>query len=224
MDNDAAIDAFLEHHGVKGMRWGVRKQRESGDPSDSSSKTTSNHKKLKTAGLIIGGVAAVALIAAGAYYVSKNGGLPISSLKTTDISKGKEAFEGLAKHAAEEPTSPVLATRGKYIGNGFLMKGGLSDPIHEYDKAGFNNGLVNVGTHRRYGEAAEKVAVSFLDPKGRTDHAGRIIGHEVIIPAQHAEGINTFEDASNKAWSLIKDTFDPFYQTSLDKTNRGRIS
>lgn len=214
--SDKEIGDFLEHHGIKGMKWGVHRNSSSENPSSSSSgpdNPPSNHKKLKTAGIVLGSAAGIALIAAGSYYVAKNGGLPLSSIKSSDIAKGRSAAEGVISSIHEEPTSPILATTGKHIGNGFLMKGGLADPLHEYDKAGFSNGLVGVGEHRIYGG---KVAVSFHDPKGRKDQAGRPIVHEVIIPRHHSTGVNSYESAREKAWALIKNTYDPFYEISTN--------
>ena len=39
------IDSYLEHHGVKGMKWGVRKDRRSGSSSSSSSKAKTSKTK-----------------------------------------------------------------------------------------------------------------------------------------------------------------------------------
>ncbi len=73
MDNSA----FLEHHGVKGMKWGVRRYQNSdgsltsagrkrtGDASTAQQKTERN-KKIARVGM------SVATVAAAAYYVHKN--------------------------------------------------------------------------------------------------------------------------------------------------------
>lgn len=58
----------LEHHGVKGMRWGVRKDRES-----SSSSGGSDHKTAKRVGV---GVLVVGGAAAATYILAKNGHFP----------------------------------------------------------------------------------------------------------------------------------------------------
>lgn len=73
MDNSV----FLEHHGVKGMKWGVRRYQNSdgsltspgrkrtGDASTAQQKTERN-KKIARVGM------SVATVAAAAYYVHKN--------------------------------------------------------------------------------------------------------------------------------------------------------
>lgn len=43
-DDSDSLDNFLEHHGVKGMKWGVRKDRKSSGKKKTSSTTKSNEK------------------------------------------------------------------------------------------------------------------------------------------------------------------------------------
>lgn len=202
----------FEHHGIKGMHWGVRQSQPSSGESEES--TSSDHHRLKTAAKIAGTAAAVGLVAGGTAYAIKKGYVPTPNLSGS----AKKIAEGAVKAAHEEPTSVLMATKAKHSGNDFLLRGGLKDPLPEYDKAGFGANpykIVEVGQHRRYGDNHEKVAVSFLDPKGRKDAASRPIFHEIVIPKQHAEGIKSFEDAQSKAWSLVKDTYEPFHEADL---------
>lgn len=60
---------YLMHHGVKGMKWGVRKKRESGE---SDPQRAARKKKLKRGLAIAGGVAGAALATAGGVYAYKN--------------------------------------------------------------------------------------------------------------------------------------------------------
>ncbi len=91
---------FLEHFGVKGMKWGVRKTSDSDTPSRSSSSKSS---KLKKAAVIAGGVALVAGAAYIAYKMNQTGvKIPVADLKThTSTSAGKSVAERLVK-------SPVM--------------------------------------------------------------------------------------------------------------------
>lgn len=50
------LDEYLEHHGVKGMRWGHRK------PQDASAETKTTGQKVKQ-GLKVGGAVAAATVA-----------------------------------------------------------------------------------------------------------------------------------------------------------------
>ncbi len=55
----------------------------------------------------------------------------------------------------------------------FLSRGGLTDPLKEYEKAGFDT-LAN-NSFSRYGDRFEKIAARFDDPEGRRDFSGRPI-------------------------------------------------
>ena len=194
-DSFEEVDEFLAHFGVKGMRWGVRKDR----TTASEDNTGSSHKKLKVAGAVLG----VAVIAAGAVYVAKHGGVSASSLSSSNGEKAKSFVEDLVKE--KEPTSIILTSDDR----GFIRKGGLSDPIHEYEKAGFNT-RIGTNEHRRYGSSNEKVAVAFRDPRGLKDASGRPVLHQVILPKAHASGITDFESAKSKAWSLAQGPYDEY--------------
>lgn len=63
------IDAevYLEHYGVPGMKWGVRKARSERTPEEAAARSARNKKIAKTAAVV--GVAAVAAV--GAVYVNR---------------------------------------------------------------------------------------------------------------------------------------------------------
>ncbi len=85
--NDADNDEYLEHYGVPGMKWGVRKQRvlvgrrgrrfntgTSNRPATTSKRkglTTEQKKKLKRAAIGVGAAAGVGLAAYGGYKLNK---------------------------------------------------------------------------------------------------------------------------------------------------------
>jgi len=92
---EQAIDDFFAHHGVKGMRWGVR------NASDDSSPRESMSTKKK---VVIGAAAGTALVgvAATAVILRKNGKLPMSSFSRSSRSaaaktaaRGKQAVQVL---------------------------------------------------------------------------------------------------------------------------------
>ena len=66
-------EEFLEHYGVKGMKWGVRKK------NDSSSNSPKKRSKAKTAvkvGAVVVGTAAIATV------IAKSGSKPASSMRS----------------------------------------------------------------------------------------------------------------------------------------------
>jgi hypothetical protein len=49
-ENSVAIDGILEHHGVKGMKWGVRRNRSAADVSVEGKTSRLGRTKIKTKG------------------------------------------------------------------------------------------------------------------------------------------------------------------------------
>lgn len=88
-----AEDEVLAHHGVKGMKWGVRKQRAASGGAGSTKKRKGLSRKQKAA---IAGVLGTAAAAGAGYYLHKSG-------------KGKQ-LAGLAKKAG---ASAKGAAQGK---------------------------------------------------------------------------------------------------------------
>lgn len=86
-------DEVLAHHGVKGMKWGVRKQRASSGGAGSTKKRKGLSRKQKAA---IAGVLGTAAAAGAGYYLHKSGkGKKIAALakkhgaSAKDFAKGK---------------------------------------------------------------------------------------------------------------------------------------
>lgn len=86
-------DEVLAHHGVKGMKWGVRKQRAASGGAGSTKKRKGLSRKQKAA---IAGVLGTAAAAGAGYYLHKSGkGKKIASLakkhgaSAKDFAKGK---------------------------------------------------------------------------------------------------------------------------------------
>lgn len=86
-------DEVLAHHGVKGMKWGVRKQRAASGGAGSTKKRRGLSRKQKAA---IAGVLGTAAVAGAGYYLHKSGkGKKIAALakkhgaSAKDFAKGK---------------------------------------------------------------------------------------------------------------------------------------
>lgn len=105
----------------------------------------------------------------------------------------------------------IWATRGRRWGFRFLLDGGFTDPLPEYDAAfaGTDGGPTAC---RPVGTA---VAVRFPDPSGRKDSAGRLIPHELVIYPPLAEQIHTVEDALEKVWPLVAEQYEKAYDSDF---------
>lgn len=88
-------DEVLAHHGVKGMRWGVRKQRPSGG-AGSTKKRKGLSRKQKAA---IAGVLGTAAAVGGGYYLHKSGnGKKIAALAKKQGSAAKKFTQGKGRN------------------------------------------------------------------------------------------------------------------------------
>ena len=88
-------DEVLAHHGVKGMRWGVRKQRPSGG-AGSSKKRKGLSRKQKAA---IAGVLGTAAAAGAGYYLHKSGnGKKIAGLAKKQGAAAKQFAQGKGRN------------------------------------------------------------------------------------------------------------------------------
>lgn len=105
-------DEVLAHHGVKGMKWGVRKQRAASGGAGSTNKRKGLSRKQKAA---IAGVLGTAAAAGAGYYLHKSGkGKKIAALakKHGAFAKGKGRNLGAQAKGAAEKLKTTKA--GKY--------------------------------------------------------------------------------------------------------------
>ena len=91
-------DEVLEHHGVKGMKWGVRKQRAASGGAGSTKKRKGLSRKQKAA---IAGVLGTAAAAGAGYYLHKSG-------------KGKKIAALAKKHGAS--AKDFAKSKGRNLG------------------------------------------------------------------------------------------------------------
>ena len=102
-------DEVLAHHGVKGMRWGVRKQRPSGGAGPSKKRKGLSRKQKAAIAGVLGTAAAVG----GGYYLHKSGnGKKIAALAKKQGAAAKVAAGG-AKGAAKGAASSAKSSARK---------------------------------------------------------------------------------------------------------------
>lgn len=199
----------LTHFGVKGMKWGVRKERDSSGSSELAPRYTSAEKKAIAKKVAIGAgvLVAVAGAAVVAHQLHKNGKLKVgTAAKATSV--GKQAVDKILS----EPTDVIHTTRGHSKGFTFLKTGGLKDALSTWEGS---FGAADRNSREIFKKLADgKIAAAFDDPQGRKDFAGRLIPHQVVIPKSMAGDLNNLDDVKTKIWPLIKDQYDAFYEGS----------
>ena len=211
------LGEVIQHYGVKGMRWGVRRSQEELDRAAGRTKdkpkklSPEKKKKLKEAALIAGTL----VLTAGAVYakhiLNQQGDSSTDKLSDSTTKRGSDA----ADKTLEEPVDILWATRGVKKGFRFQEDGGLSNPVSVYEDA-FGPNADKIPSTNEYFEELENggVAVSFPDPEGRKDFSGRTIPHNIIIPPPMAENIKTIEDVERDIWPQLSDAYDKFYEES----------
>lgn len=194
---------FLQHFGVKGMQWGVRKTTDSKVDSEEPKKTMSKQKKMA---IVLGSAVVAASIAAGGLYVKKrlNGSVKNLPKPTKTVKKFTDSL-------ANEPMHIVHSSRGRNRGYTFLRDGGVKDPEGLF--AGLGSAESGPGFFKRFGKDNENVVARFLDPEGRKDFSGRPIGHDVILPRSMAKDVHNADDVAKVAWPHIKDLFAAYYRS-----------
>lgn len=101
------------------------------------------------------------------------------------------------------PAALIWASRGRSWGFRFLLNGGLSDPLAEYER--IFAGLGDEPTICR--RVAGKLALRFPDPLGRRDSAGRLIPHDFVVSGNLADEIESVEDGLQQVWPLVAEAY-----------------
>lgn len=213
-------DDYLKHYGVKGMKWGVRKDRkktnQSSDQDVSLEGSEQAKKKLdlkdprvKKAAVAAAGLTAVV---AGAYIYSK-GGVSVNSLKRSTVKKGSEKAKDILEEATDiiylsKPYKDSGVTRHgiPYTGLGFVTTGKTKDYFDIFDNAGLNESGAAPFKKLSNGD----VAAIFEDLIGRVDEAGRPVPHAVFIPKDQAIGLNSLEDVIDKFGPRLEKEYSDF--------------
>ena len=194
----------LTHFGVKGMHWGVRKERETAGSKPKKSMTSEEKRaRAKKVALGVGVLLAVAGTAFVAYKLNQSGNLPVSSLRKTKPTPA-------VKKILQEPTDIIHVGGAKNNGYSFLRKGNTPDYASLMQKA-FPHGTEYGDTFKHMPDGS--IAAQFFDPKGHKDAAGRVIPHNVIIPKSMTAGIHSIEDVKKHIWPIVEPAQEAYYHS-----------
>lgn len=105
----------------------------------------------------------------------------------------------------------IWATRGRSWGFRFIQTGGFDDPLVEYESA-FSQ-ATDGGTF--FGRSGQRVALRFLDPKGRKDRSGRPIHHAFVLFGDEALRVNTVEDGIRDIWPLVEQEYERIWRAAV---------
>jgi hypothetical protein len=105
--------------------------------------------------------------------------------------------------SSDLPEGLIWATRGRSWGFRFLLDGGMSDPLLEYERI-----FADIGDEpTAWRRAAGKVALRFPDPLGRRDAAGRVIPHEFVVSGGLADDIQSVDDGRQRVWNHVAEAY-----------------
>lgn len=208
MEYDFDYDDYLMHYGVKGMKWGIRKDRDKASQQNNQDVTLEGSEqakkkldlkdpRVKKAAVAAAGITA---IVAGAYILSR-GDVPVNSLKRSTVKKGSEKAKDIFEEATDiiylsKPHKDAGVTRGGVTSTNlsFVTTGKTKDYYDIFNRAGLNDNQQRPFRKLSNGD----VAAHFYDLFGRVDAAGRLIPHAVFIPKDQAIGLNSIEDVIEK--------------------------
>lgn len=217
-------EAYLRHFGVKGMKWGVRKKDDSSSESKGSSESNApkdpgrfslKDPKVRRAAMVAGGIT---LVVAGAFVASRmSNGMKTSEITPETVAKGAEKVEKIFQRP-DDIIYLSKAHRESGVTKGgmpstllrFVSKGGTDDYFDIFDQAGLNSDDFRPDTMKKMSNG--DVAAILGDMMGRVDTAGRRVTHAVLIPADKAVGVNTFEEVVSKFGPELERRYQSFLE------------
>jgi hypothetical protein len=150
-------DEVLAHHGVKGMKWGVRKQRAASGGAGSTKKRKGLSRKQKAA---IAGVLGTAAAAGAGYYLHKSG-------------KGKKIAALAKKHGAS--AKDFAKGKGRNLGAQARVKSAQAKRFAKAQSANAKSAAEKLKTTKA-GKYAEATRLAANAAAFKTGHAARSAG------------------------------------------------
>lgn len=150
-------DEVLAHHGVKGMKWGVRKQRAASGGAGSTKKRKGLSRKQKAA---IAGVLGTAAAAGAGYYLHKSG-------------KGKKIAALAKKHGAS--AKDFAKGKGRNLGSQARVKSAQAKRFAKAQSANAKSAAEKL-KYTKAGKYAEATRLAANAAAFKTGHAARSAG------------------------------------------------
>lgn len=182
-------DEVLAHHGVKGMKWGVRKQRAASGGAGSTKKRKGLSRKQKAA---IAGVLGTAAAAGAGYYLHKSGkGKKIAALAKKHGASAKKYAQGKGSNLGAQ--ARVKTAQAKRQARAFGK-----DAKNFAGAQGALGKLMVADTKRRAKAAASKLKYS---KAGKYAEASRLAANAAAFKTGHAARSAGFR-AKQAAWKV----------------------
>ena len=139
-------DEVLAHHGVKGMRWGVRKQRPSGGAGPAKKRKGLSRKQKAAIAGVLGTAAAVG----GGYYLHKSGnGKKIAALAKKQGAAAKKFTQGKGRNLGAQAKRFAKAQSANAKGAAEKLKATKAGKYAEATRLGANAAKFKAGTAAR---------------------------------------------------------------------------
>lgn len=182
-------DEVLAHHGVKGMKWGVRKQRAASGGAGSTKKRKGLSRKQKAA---IAGVLGTAAAAGAGYYLHKSGkGKKIAALAKKGGASAKKYAQGKGRNLGAQ--ARVKTAQAKRQARAFGK-----DAKNFAGAQGALGKLMVADTKRRAKAAASKLKYS---KAGKYAEATRLAANAAAFKTGHTARSAGFR-AKQGAWKV----------------------
>ena len=182
-------DEVLAHHGVKGMKWGVRKQRAASGGAGSTKKRKGLSRKQKAA---IAGVLGTAAAAGAGYYLHKSGkGKQLAGLAKKGGASAKKYAQGKGRNLGAQARAKTAQAKRQARAFG-------KDAKNFAGAQGALGKLMVADTKRRAKAAASKLKYS---KAGKYAEATRLATNAAAFKTGHAARSAGFR-AKQGAWKV----------------------
>ena len=193
-------DDYLQHYGIKGMHWGIRrfqnadgsltaagkKRYGSGDSETRSKKPIDGKKVVKTAAKVTGAALMAATVAGAAYYYSKNPTVVKVAAKTIGSVAARSASDFAKKKAKQGKNYIKHAIKGIKKG---AMEGALNAPERMarsfVEGAAYIAGMYAVG--KLIGGARADDMIKSYNAYNKKNKVGKVTSMDEFIKGGHYE-------------------------------------